>query len=91
MLPAVFGSLWIASACRNLWVSLGIGVVCIFTATLLPVKSFALSLFFFAMPFQILASTPPQAARRFMIAAVAELLVIAAGELIFLKLRRSFT
>ena len=91
MLPAVFGSLWIASACRNLWVSLGIGVVCIFTATLLPVKSFALSLFFFAMPFQILADTPPQAARRFMIAAVAELLVIAAGELIFLKLRRSFT
>ena len=66
-------------------------MVCIFTATLLPVKNFALSLFFFAMPFQILADTPPQAARRFMIAAVAELLVIAAGELIFLKLRRSFT
>ena len=91
MLPAVFGSLWIASACRNLWVSLGISVVCIFTATLLPVKNFTLSLFFFAMPFQILADTPPQAARRFMIAAVAELLIIAAGELIFLKLRRSFT
>ena len=91
MLPAVFGALWIASACRNLWVSLGIGVVCIFTATLLPVKSFVLSLFPFAMPFQILADTPPQTARRFMIAAAAELLVIAIGELIFLKLRRSFT
>lgn len=91
MLPAVFGALWIASACRNLWVSLGIGVVCIFTATLLPAKSFALSLFPFAMPFQILADTVPQTARRFMIAAAAELLVIAAGELIFLKLRRSFT
>lgn len=91
MLPAVFGALWIASACRNLWVSLGIGVVCIFTATLLPVKSFVLSLFPFAMPFQILADTVPQTARRFMIAAAAELLVIAIGELIFLKLRRSFT
>lgn len=91
MLPAVFGALWIASACRNLWVSLGIGVVCIFTATLLPVKSFVLSLFPFAMPFQILTGTVPQTARHFMIAAVAELLVIAAGELIFLKLRRSFT
>lgn len=91
MLPAVFGALWIASACRNLWVSLGIGVVCIFTATLLPAKSFALSLFPFAMPFQILADTVPQTARRFIIAAAAELLVIAIGELIFLKLRRSFT
>lgn len=91
MLPAVFGALWIASACRNLWVSLGIGVVCIFTATLLPVKSFVLSLFPFAMPFQILADTVPQTARHFIIAAVAELLVIAIGELIFLKLRRSFT
>ena len=91
MLPAVFGALWIASACRNLWVSLGIGVVCIFTATLLPVKSFVLSLFPFAMPFQILADTPPQTARHFMIAVLTELFVIAAGELIFLKLRRSFT
>ncbi len=58
---------------------------------MLPVKSFVLSLFPFAMPFQILTGTVPQTARHFMIAAVAELLVIAAGELIFLKLRRSFT
>lgn len=91
MLPSVLISLWIASAFRNLWVSLGIGVVCIFTSTLLPAKNFVLSLFPFAMPFQSFAGTAAETARRFMIAAVTELLVIAAGELLFLKARRSFT
>lgn len=91
MLPAVFGSLWIASACRNMWISLGIGVVCIFTATMLPAKNFVLSMFPFAMPFQVFAGTAEQTIRNFMAAAVTECLLIAAAEILFLKIRRSLT
>ncbi len=45
MLPCIILSLLIAEACKNMWVSLGIGVVCVFTATMLPTTNFALSLF----------------------------------------------
>ena len=43
MLPCVLLSLLISSACKNMWVSLGIGVVCVFTATMLPTDNFVLS------------------------------------------------
>lgn len=90
MLPAASGSLLIASACENMWVSLGIGVVCVFTATMLPAKNFVLSLFPFAMPFQIYAGTTETRIRLFLIAAVIEIAVIAIAEVLFLKIRRSF-
>lgn len=90
MLPAAFGSLFIASACKNMWVSLGIGVVCVFTATMLPTKNFVLSLFPFALPFQIFAGTAENTACNFMIAAVVEIIIIGIAEVLFLKIRRSF-
>ncbi|MDO5346480.1 MAG: ABC transporter permease [Lachnospiraceae bacterium] len=88
--PSAFGSLFIASACKNMWVSLGIGVVCVFTATMLPTKNFVLSLFPFALPFQIFAGTAENTACNFMIAALAEILIIGIAEVLFLKVRRSF-
>lgn len=91
MLPSVFCSLFIASACKNMWVSLGIGVVCIFTATMLPTKNFVLSLFPFALSFQIFAGTAVHTACLFLIAAVVEILVVGIAEVLFLKVRRSFT
>lgn len=90
MLPSVIGSLFLASACKNMWVSLGIGVVCIFTATMLPTESFVLSLFPFALPFQIFAGTAENTARSFLIAAMIEILMIGTTEVLFLKVRRSF-
>lgn len=90
MLPAAFGSLLIASACKNMWVSLGIGVVCIFTATMLPAENFVLSLFPFALPFQMFAGTAETVIRNFIFAAVIEIVVIAIAEVLFLKIRRSF-
>jgi len=90
MLPSAFGSLFIASACKNMWVSLGIGVVCVFTATMLPTKDSVLSLFPFALPFQSFAGMAENTARSFFIAAVAEILIIGIGEVLFLKVRRSF-
>ncbi len=90
MLPAALCSLFIASMCKNMWVSLGIGVVCIFTATMIPARNFILSLFPFALPFQILAGTAEITAYRFLIAAAVELLVIGILEVLFLKIRRWF-
>ncbi len=91
MLPAAFASLLIASACKNMWVSLGIGVVCVFTATMLPARNFVLSLFPFAMPFQIFAGTAENIIRNFVITAVIETIMIAMAEVIFLNVRRSFS
>ncbi len=90
MLPAAFGALFIASACKNMWVSLGIGVVCVFTATMLPAKNFVLSLFPFALPFQIFAGTAGNTACSYLIAATVEILIIGMIEVLFLKVRRSF-
>ncbi|MCM1056495.1 MAG: ABC transporter permease [Firmicutes bacterium] len=91
LLPAAFGALLVASLSKNMWVSLGIGVVCIFTATMLPARNFALSLFPFALPFQIFAGTAQNSLIGFSIAAVVEAFVIGIIEILFLKVRRKFT
>lgn len=90
MLPCIVLALLISEACKNMWVSLGIGVVCVFTATMLPVKNFGLSLFPFAMPFQIFDNTDMVTVMRYICAAMIELSVFALAELIFVKIRRSF-
>lgn len=90
ILPSVMLSLLISSACKNMWVSLGIGVVCVFTATMLPAKNFILSLFPFALPFQMFGGTVADRALQFVCAAVIEIIIIGIAELIFLKVRRSF-
>ncbi len=90
MLPCVILSLLIAEACKNQWVSLGFGVVCVFTATMLPTSNFALSLFPFAMPFQVFASADITQAMHYIYATVAELVILGLAELVFIKGRRSF-
>lgn len=53
MLPVAAGMLVIASLFQNMWVSLGIGVLCVFVSlSFLPLKSTAFSVFPFALPFQ---------------------------------------
>ncbi len=88
--PAALLSLTIASACRNLWTSLGIGVVCVFAATMIPAQDFALTLFPFAMPFQTLGNHAADVIRNYAIAAAAETAVIVLLEVIILKVRRAF-
>ena len=90
MLPCIILSLLISEACKNMWVSLGIGVVCVFTATMLPATNFALSLFPFAMPFQIFASKDMTQSTHYICGAIAELAVCGLVQLIFVKARRSF-
>ena len=90
ILPCVILSLLVSEACKNMWVSLGIGVVCVFTATMLPTSNFALSLFPFAMPFQVFASTDVIQATHYIYATIVELVVLCLAQLAFIKVRRSF-
>lgn len=90
MLPCILLSLLIAEACRNMWVSLGIGVVCVFTATMLPTDNFILSLFPFAMPFQIFVGMDGARAMQEIYEAAAEVVVFSLAELISIKVRRLF-
>lgn len=54
-LPTVMLMLVIASACRNMWVSLEIGVILVFTLSIFPQDHTVLSLFPFSSPYQTLA------------------------------------
>lgn len=90
MLPCVILLLLISEACKNMWVSLGIGVVCVFTATILPTTNFALSLFPFALPFQIFAGTDISQSTHFICWAAAELAVCGLAQFLFVKVRRAF-
>lgn len=88
LLPAALLSLLLACACKNMWISLGIGVVCVFTATMLPADNFLLSLFPYALPFQILSGISKKNACEFAIAAALESLGLCVVEILFLKIRR---
>lgn len=90
-LPALVLSLVISSLCENMWVMLGIGVLCIFTASMLPADNFALSLFPYALPFQILPGMTTAQAVRFCAAAAAETVIICGAEFIIVKARRFFS
>lgn len=86
MLPCVFLSLLISEAFPNMWVSLGIGVICVFVATMIPADRFVLSLFPFALPFQVVADTVCPA--RYLLGAACELAGIGFAQWLFVKGRR---
>ena len=90
MLPCILLSLLISEICKNMWISLGIGVVCVFTATMLPAGNFVLSLFPFAMPFQIFAGTDAAKVMHYVYAVTAELIIFGMAERIVVRVRREF-
>lgn len=83
-LPSVVLSLLIASAFKNMWTCLGLGVICLFLALMIPFQSFLLTLFPYALPFQIL----PDRTMDYILAAVVETALLFAPEFIFIKIRR---
>lgn len=88
LLPCMVLALLISEFCQSMWMSLGICVVCVFIATMLPTDQFLLSLFPFALPFQMLdtAQTVP-----YLCAACTELLILIVTEKIAVKIRRSIS
>ena len=83
-------SFLLMAMCSNMWISLGIGVICISIATMLPANKFILSLFPFALPYQIFAGTVKSSICSFAVGAILECACIVALEIVFLKVRRLF-
>lgn len=54
-LPTVMLMLLISSMCKNMWISLGTGVILVFTLSIIPQDNLILSLFPFSSPYQTLA------------------------------------
>ena len=90
MLPTILLSLLIASLCKNMWTSLGIGVICVFIATMIPARNFVLTLFPSALPFQVFSSHSLLVIREYTVAVVVEIAVIALLEIMFLKLKQIY-
>lgn len=88
IIPVTIFTLVIASACNNMWISLGIGVVCIFAATINPHHNFWISLFPFGLPFETLAGSSGSTIVKYLMAVVVEIGMAAAAEAIYLKVRR---
>ena len=90
-LPTVMLMLVIASACKNMWVSLGIGVILVFTLSILPQDNIVLSLFPFSSPYQTLfATTENNRTILFLAVCGIETVVFGITEALSLKVRRCF-
>ncbi len=90
-LPTVMLMLVIASACRNMWVSLGIGVILVFTLSILPQDNAVLSLFPFASPYQMLpAAIESGRTVLFLVVCGIETALFGVAEVIYLKVQRCF-
>lgn len=89
-LPCVMLSLFLASVCKSMWISLGIGVVCIFMATMILSGNSFLAYFPFALPFWQPGEVQENRMIQLICAACIELIVIGITQLLFIKVRRSY-
>ncbi len=88
-LPTVMLMLVIASACKNMWVSLGIGVILVFTMSIFPQDNLILSLCPFSSPYQTLAMAAESSrVLLFLGICTAETVAFGVLELVYQKIRR---
>lgn len=88
-LPTVMLMLVIASSCKNMWVSLGIGVILVFTMSIFPQDNLILSLCPFSSPYQTLAMAAESGrVPLFLGVCAAETVVFGLLELVCQKIRR---
>lgn len=88
-LPTVMLMLVIASACKNMWISLGIGVILVFTMSIFPQDNLILSLCPFSSPYQTLAmAAEGSRVPLFLGVCAAEVTVFGLLELVYQKVRR---
>ncbi len=85
-------SLIIASACRNMWISLGIGVILVFTFSVLPKDYLFLDLCPYCSPYQLLTAAEENGhAALFLGVCIGETALAGMAEHIYLKIRRYFS
>lgn len=90
-LPTIILMLFLASVCKNMWVSFGIGLILMFTLSIFPKDSLVLSLFPFNSPYVTLAELTEAGTEWVFLAACAtESVLLVIAQLLVLKLRRCF-
>ena len=88
-LPTVMLMLLISSACRNMWVSLGAGVILVFTMWIFPQDNLILSLCPFSSPYQTLSMAAEHShVPLFFGICAGETVVFGLLELVYQKIRR---
>ena len=88
-LPTVMLILVIASVCTNMWISLGIGVILVFTFSILPQDNVVLSLCPFSSPYQTLAMAAENSrVSLFLGICAAETVVFGSLEFLYQRIRR---
>lgn len=92
LLPTALLMLIIASACRNMWISLGAGVICVFALMILPQDSLILNLIPFHTPYLTFPAVLKEGQTiLFLSVCAAETILLALAESVFLKVRRCFS
>lgn len=89
--PGVLLMMLVAAGFKNMWVSLGIGVVLVFTATMFAQFSdhFAVAIFPFSMPYSYCTGMETKETIKLCAAAVAETLLFTAAGYATIKIRRA--
>jgi hypothetical protein len=78
----------ISSACRNMWVSLGIGVIFLFTANVIPSAGYPLSIFPFSLPFRQVYLTKAAEISGYLCISLAETVVFILSGVLYNRVRR---
>ena len=86
-LPTLLFMLLAASACQNMWVSLGIGVIFMSMGTVLPEGPFLLTLFPFITPFKTFYAAGGDAGL-YAVSSCVELLLLSLAACLFIRTRR---
>ena len=91
MFPVIFAVLAVSYICKNMWVSLGICVICTFVVSVVPQTmspDSAFVMFPFALPYQSFVLLSREQVNHFLCVAGIEAVILAAVQLVLLKIRR---
>lgn len=92
LLPTIMLMLVIASACQNMWISLGIGVILVFILSILPHTNLLFSLCPFSSPYQLFEAVHTEGRMTlFAVICAAETIIFGMIECIYLKIRRYYS
>lgn len=90
-LPSLMLMLAAASVCKNMWISLGAGVILTFLGSMLPADPFILTLAPFATPYRMLHTILESDIRTYLAVCSAETLLPGIAEIIHLRIRRTLS
>ncbi len=90
LLPTGTAMLFIASMCQNMWLGLGMGVILVFFASMLPSHIPALQMLPFSSPYGMLHQFSPKEAGGMLCICLGEMILLSGAEHVYQTFRRYF-